>query len=313
MNTVFITIGAPGSGKSTFSKSMAPVCVVSSDALRTELFGTLKKQDPDSHNIIFKEMNVRLLKGLQNGDVVYDATNLNRKRRANFKREVLKKNGAHVKALIFTEPLKVLLARNSKRPEEQRVPEDKIKQMYINLNIPKLGLDCDTYAVMSKHSFFKKPMKYENLLRLNTVQELYELMADEYKDEIKNIFGPHDTPYHLEDIDEHINMCISNANDDVSHIVALFHDLGKSITKEGGRYFGHQNVSAMYAMLAFQEICGMKNAGLILETIYQHMQAHQGISNKVIKRYNITDDELEAISTFNVIDDESRITDGEQV
>jgi len=57
----------------------------------------------------------------------------------------------------------------------------------------------------------------------------------------------------------------------------------------------------------------MKNAGLILETIYQHMQAHQGISNKVIKRYNITDDELEAISTFNVIDDESRITDGEQV
>jgi len=305
METLYMLIGVPGSGKSTFSKNMTGVCVTSSDTVRRELFGDLNNQDSASHRIVFDTMNNRTKENIEDICVVYDATNLNRKKRINFRNEVLK--GGDVHAVVFIEPISVLLERNAGREGDEQVPEDKIRQMYGNFNIPKLNLDCSSYHVQSEHNFFNREVKYNDLLLITNVNDLYVLMTPVYQEEISKVFGPHDTPYHLESIDEHIDMCISNSNDDVSHIVSLFHDLGKSFTKDGGKYFGHQNVSAMYAMKAFSEIKDMENEDIILETIYQHMIAHKGISNKVIRRYKLDEIELKSINTFVKIDNKSRI------
>lgn len=48
---------------------------------------------------------------------------------------------------------------------------------------------------------------------------------------------------------------------------------------------------------------------LIVESIYQHMQAHKGFNDKYIKKYNMTDIELDVINKFAKVDNISKIKD----
>lgn len=180
--------------------------------------------------------------------------------------------------------------------------------MYINFQPPRKGIDCDDYSIVSHVKFFRKAMTKEELLSINNVNELLEHVSPAYKRELSNLKLNHDTPHHLENIDEHINMCIDNSDNDYMKIISLFHDLGKAFTKEGGTYHGHENISAMYALKALREIPNLKmDIELIVETIYQHMNAHRGITDKVIKRNGLDDVTLKSIEEFKDIDEVSRI------
>ena len=66
----------------------------------------------------------------------------------------------------------------------------------------------------------------------------------------------------------------------------------------------------MYAMNLLLEVDKeITHNNLIIESIYQHMQAHKGFSDKYIKKYNMTDIELDVINKFAKVDDLSKIQD----
>jgi predicted kinase len=291
-NELLFLIGASGSGKSRFTSKMTEHITVSSDKIRKELFNTLEKQEKADHQLVFNELHNRIDDSIQIGDVIYDATNLNRKKRKYFYNTILPKMSrkVDVRAVIFVEPFSVIKQNNKSKDEESQVPFDALMRMYQTVQIPRVGVDCDDIIVKGETNFFIPGMTYTRLLNVNSLREFIGYVGPEYRKEMKNLFGPHDTPYHLESIEEHINMCIENAGDDkVLKITAIFHDLGKSITKNGGRYFNHQFVSAMYALKAFSEVSDMPEdiKTIVLEVIYQHMNAHNGLTEKTEKSNNL--------------------------
>lgn len=88
---VFIMlIGNVGSGKSTFANELIEeykndssddkIIYLSSDDIREEILGSEENQGNNS--VVFEEMKKRTIDALKNGmNVVYDATNINKKRR----------------------------------------------------------------------------------------------------------------------------------------------------------------------------------------------------------------------------------------
>lgn len=313
-NELLFLIGASGSGKSRFTSKMAEHITVSSDKIRKELFNTLEKQEKADHQLVFNELHNRIDDNIRIGDVIYDATNLNRKKRKYFYNTILPKMSrkVDVRAVIFVEPFAVIKQNNKSKDEESQVPFDGLMRMYQTVQIPRVGVDCDDIIVKGETNFFIPGMTYAMLLNVNSLREFIGYVDPEYRKEMKNLFGSHDTPYHLESIEEHIDMCIENAGDDeVLKIVAIFHDLGKSITKNGGRYFNHQFVSSAYAIKAFSEISDFPEdkKSLILEIIFQHMNGHDGLSNKTIRNNNIDKATETYINKFAEIDGKSRITE----
>ncbi len=79
----YMMVGLPGSGKSFFAEYVYNAIVHSSDAIRAELLGD--EGDQSQQNMVFTTLHERVLRDLADGkDVVYDATNINYKRRINF-------------------------------------------------------------------------------------------------------------------------------------------------------------------------------------------------------------------------------------
>ncbi len=79
---VTFTVGLPGSGKSTFVKQLAKsenAIILSSDAIRQELFGDATKQ---KSRVVFRTLYERLNDLVAKGySVIVDATNIERERR----------------------------------------------------------------------------------------------------------------------------------------------------------------------------------------------------------------------------------------
>lgn len=151
------------------------------------------------------------------------------------------------------------------------VPKQVIKQMQINLQPPKIGLDCDKIMVTGE-SFFTTPTQMKNainpkqdLLKVpygklykanNRVTSLYQRFSDRLKvNEMKNFFTNHASKYHAENLDTHLSLCIANSNSSILSLLSLYHDLGKSLTKkfhEDGyaHYYEHENFSSIVLLNA---------------------------------------------------------------
>ena len=80
-------VGLPGSGKSYYADSVYDTYNIhSSDRIREELFGF---RDQDHNNEVFAELHKRVKQDLKDGkNVVYDATNINKKKRIAFLQEL---------------------------------------------------------------------------------------------------------------------------------------------------------------------------------------------------------------------------------
>lgn len=289
MNSVIkILIGVAGAGKSTYAKNTEGL-VLSSDSIREELFGALEQTD---NNKVFTLLKKRLFEAVgKESVIIYDATNINKKRRSNLYQEVKKKfPETIVECVIYLRPLQYLYDINDGREEYKKVPAYKIKQMYFTLDVPRVGYDCDVFSVEGS-SF------------------------DEFEKEYKQ-FGviEHETPYHLESINDHINWAIRNAGEDeFMKEIASFHDLGKFITKEKlddnrCRYIGHDRVSAQYWLSQYTGHTFNYNP-IVLNTIAFHMFGFDKLSEKLINRYNLTEKEVLTIQKFGEIDNKSRIID----
>lgn len=155
-NLIFM-IGVPGSGKSTLASLMKGT-VVSSDAIRGELFGSediqydldfaIKKNPSiasmspeeqvkaarfECNKAVFGRVNYLMHTLLKTGDVICDATNIMAKSRKN---TLEKFKGEYDKAFAFYLDVGVNVAKERNRKRSRHVPDEVIDRMAKQMQVP---------------------------------------------------------------------------------------------------------------------------------------------------------------------------------
>lgn len=232
---LIMMVGISGSGKSYYANKIAEKengVVFSSDALRAELYGD---ENDQSHNQeVFNELHKRIRNHLREGGVaIYDATNLNMKRRMAFLQE-LKRIPCEKEAVL-------VLASRDKCIEQNDARERKVPHSVIDKQIKQ----------------FQCPQKFEGW---DNIRFAFEKLDDclEVDELLDRCDIPHDNPHHKLNIKEHMVAAASmkdiHMNDVIVVLAAKYHDIGKPFCKEfkdsrgnpseSAHYYNHHNVSA---------------------------------------------------------------------
>jgi protein phosphatase len=130
--TFVVTVGAAGCGKTTFvQRHFPPEMVVSSDAIRHELYGDAAEQGGQARvwGRVYYRVRRRLAQGLT---TVLDSTAATPRARQRALR-VARQHGAPLLFLVFQMPLSVCLARNRARLDPTRsgpVPDVAVIQQF---------------------------------------------------------------------------------------------------------------------------------------------------------------------------------------
>jgi predicted kinase len=240
-------IGLPGCGKSTLAnkfKEASHTVVLSSDSIREELFGNEDEQmEPER---VFATMFYRTIQALENNlDVIYDATNINRKLRINTL-DRLKKAVSRpfiTEAVVIYTDIAEVKRRNASR--DRVVPEYVIDNMLKNFELPTYNEGWNFIGV-----------------HYSTDPNLNWLDAVEYY--AKDL--THENPWHNMNVDEHMRAALYyfnthyNPNDypDYLEKAILLHDIGKRFCKtfvnrkgqttEVAHYYQHANPGAYFAL-----------------------------------------------------------------
>ena len=146
MNNLFVLMGLPGAGKSTFAKILlnikSDINYLSSDELRKQFWEYKDKK-------IFNIMHEKTLEYLQNGrDVIYDSTNLERKYRIELYQKA-KENSTPTKVVIvfIHNGLEKAIEQSKQRKNRTDVNEQLIRDMYRTVQVPIAGIDCDIIMI----------------------------------------------------------------------------------------------------------------------------------------------------------------------
>lgn len=268
MNKLFMLVGLPASGKTTCGKRLAEAedaLIVSSDEIRKELLGDVNDQTQNAK--IFEEVENRIINGLKESNVVYDATNINYKRRMAFLQRI--KNVEKIGILIAV-PYEECLERNNQR--ERKVPEDVIKRMYYNIYIPQYYEGFDEIRI-----HFNTERNYWTYDLLNELDKI-----------------PQDNPHHTLTIGKHCKKTAILLQDFSLFKVGLLHDIGKAETKtfintkgektEVAHFYNHEKVSA-YMSLFYTEGIDENRQLEIANLIQWHMLLHRELSEKTVIKY----------------------------
>ena len=150
-NTLYITVGLPGSGKSTYVKNFIKdkeIEYLSSDSLRA-VYGK-SEEDQTVTPLVFGHIKRKVDEFLKDGkNVLVDATSVNRKERSDYI-NTAKKYGAKVVAIVFKMDRQGLIERNKKRGEQggRVVPDWVIDKMLNKFEEPSYdeGIDVMIYV-----------------------------------------------------------------------------------------------------------------------------------------------------------------------
>ena len=272
---LFMLIGLPGSGKSTFARNRVKFyddCnktrleIVSSDDIREELYGTRSCQKDPAR--VFEIAHERIINSLEQGwDVIFDATNITRKNRAS----LLKKIPAYTEkfAQICWAPISTCIERDLKR--EFSVKTDVIWKMAYKFQMPFYDEGFDHICISYPEDFNYKAYIEEDILNPS------------------NINMSHDSPYHSFSIWEHCKKAEEYAiNNKFSSFVvnaAKYHDIGKFFTKsfinskgevtDRAHFYNHENVGAWLTLGVFNNST-VDNESIIFTAwlVSQHMSIY---------------------------------------
>ena len=277
----YMLVGISGSGKSFIANQLKGIykdniVVCSSDAIRKELWGD--ENDQRNPQKVFELLHKRVKKALKEGkNVVYDATNLSRKRRMGFLKEI-SNISCFKSCLLIATPFEECVENDRKR--ERTVGEKVIRHQRESFQCPYFYEGWDSINIMN-------PTDKANLKEL-----------DEIVEDLKAI--SHDNPHHDYSIGEHILAAKAYCDNKrkeyekrmvkytlspfytdpvkvyefekeiedwhIAGVVANYHDIGKGATKrfrnskgeptEIAHYYNHHNVSAyeIISRLRFAEL-----------------------------------------------------------
>jgi predicted kinase len=136
---IVITVGLPGSGKSTYLRRRG-VNAISSDEIRQLI--TDDPTDQTNHARVFATIRYLIRQRLAAGrPVTYvDATHLMRWERKPYI-QMARRSGCRIEALFFDVPLDVCIVRNNLR--ERVVPVEAIRLMAGRMEVPTVGEGFD--------------------------------------------------------------------------------------------------------------------------------------------------------------------------
>lgn len=280
MTKLFLMIGLPASGKSTLAEQISKsedAEIVSSDNIRKELYGDENIQG--DNNEVFKIVENRIIDGLKNNkNMIYDATNINYKRRMAFLQKIKKIKIEKIAIMVAT-PYEQCLIRNSQR--ERQVPEEVIKRMYYNFYVPQYfeGWDDIQIKYTNNYMFF-----------FGDLEDIEQ-----------------DNPHHKLTVLEHCKKTeeiLNKQNGQLSipiNLAGRLHDIGKLKTKtfinsKGKKtniahFYNHEKVSAydsLFYVNLRSRIEMMKDEEFALETIkliQWHMLPWTKMSEKTEQKY----------------------------
>lgn len=160
MGKLYLMMGIPGSGKSTWCQNHLnnQIVWISRDNIR---FSLLKDEDEyfakekETFRIFMEHINNFLRKGY---DVFADATHLNAAARNKVIRN-LYIPADEINVIYFNVPLEVALERNAQRTGRKLVPEAEIKKMYKGLEFPFMEEGINKVYVIEEN----KPIKIKVL------------------------------------------------------------------------------------------------------------------------------------------------------
>lgn len=267
--------GIPGSGKSTIAEEISNIfentTVFSSDKLRQELFGDVNNQK--NNNNLFIELHRRIKRNLSEGNnVIYDATNINKKQRIAFINELKKYPCYKVNVLIMT-PYNKCLERDHNR--NRTVGEKVIRKMYHNWQPPHYSEGFDEIIPIYADDY-----DYEKEYNLDLLIDI--MMGFDQKNS-----------HHQLTLGEH---CIKaykfmetyHSDNPLLKIAALLHDVGKLYTQshynmkgeysEECHYYNHNCVGA-YECFFYINYLGDNTVDIpeliyIANLIYYHMHPY---------------------------------------
>jgi predicted kinase len=270
--SLLMLVGLPGSGKSTYIKNHfnQNLHVHSSDDIREELSGNVNNQDINKE--VFELLHKRVKDDLKNGiSCVYDATNLNWKRRKAFL-ESLKGIDCFKVCHVIATPYEVCLEQNNSR--DRVVPEEVIERMYRNFDIPWYNEGWNDIQIIYNENNYKGFYGTWNSFIDNHIN---------FNQESKwhsNTLGQHclkTTNYVLSRTAD-LNLLNSAATE----IAAALHDCGKPFVKvfkdskgndsEFAHYYNHENVGAYNSL--FYGKADYVDSLLVAALIRWHMVLH---------------------------------------
>lgn len=278
-------VGLPGSGKSTYIKRYfnQNLSVHSSDAIREELSGNVNNQDINKQ--VFDLLHKRVKEDLKNGiSCVYDATNISWKRRKAFLESLNGINCWKVCHLIAT-PYEVCLERNQQR--ERVVPDDVIRRMYLNFDIPWYNEGWDDIKIVYTQSNFDS--YYGDYINFLTDYEDFEQNSKWHSESLGNHCMK--TVQYVQSRAADLNLL----NERETNIAAILHDCGKPFVKafkdsrgndsEFAHYYNHENVGA-YNSIFYRKAAGVDSL-LIAALVRYHMILHffKDWQQKTIDKY----------------------------
>lgn len=281
---IFIMMcGLPASGKSYYAKNLSTeinAVVCSSDELREEMFGDINNQT--NNHKLFNELHKRIKNYLRNGsNVIYDACNVNSKRRRSFIQE-LKNIDCVKECIIMATPYNQCLENNSNR--DRTVPDDVIKRMYKQWETPYFYENFDRVSIE-----YWKGSCNGSLLPMS--------WALDYKNYNQ------DNPHHESTLGVHCMKAMywlydsewfNHASIGTIINAALIHDCGKPFCKtfKNGKgeitniahYYGHEHVGA-YDSLFFTYVAGISSL-FVSAIISNHMKPYVWERDNNEKMYN---------------------------
>lgn len=230
-------VGLPYSGKSCYAEKLKEefnAVVHSSDAIREEILGDV--QDQNNNGKVFDVLHRRVIEDLSNGrNVIYDATNINYKRRMDTIQRLSKVPCEKVCEFMAT-PFADCVERSKHR--DRVVPYEVLERMYKSIWIPQYYEGWDKIHVI-----------YPDGFKTLDAKELFW-------GENGLAWLDQDNPHHDLTVGAHCIATYANIHNGSPELyeAAMLHDIGKAFTKafknskgedtDIAHYYEHHHVSA---------------------------------------------------------------------
>lgn len=309
-NELIMLIGLPASGKSSLAKKYEEngYKIHSSDNIREELLGDVNNQE--NNNIVFKALHQRIMIDMELGNnVVYDATNLNMKKRRAFLDGIKKFVNYKKIAIVVATPYNECVQRDRERG--RNVGYKVIDRMYKSFQFPleQEGFDSIEIQYCTKYNFKLSP-EYEEI-QLDGEYGIYSQLG------VLNKINQNNSNHTLT-IGKHCKMTQINLDGSKIELqyAGLLHDFGKQKTisfmnskgeyTNQAHYYGHECVSAYDAMFYMYGM-GL-DIILICQLINYHMRLYQLDTEKSVNKFKkfVGEEFYEMLVKINKADKEAK-------